>query len=178
MSRESGFVNFGFGGMNVLLFVLIFYSEFSFGQKSRDIDHDSVRVEELIPGETHMICQSGSKKKNHPALSGLDSMKYCYVSKTFKTDHIDVYYIKEYDFKGKLRQQGYAKKFWVDRKMLGIKFKPVSRKIEKEGAWEFFDEKGFKISDCCYKKGIICNGCVWTEFDDQGYKKREYKIDW
>ncbi len=159
---------------SILVIILGFLPLFSLGQKTVD----SVTVEEEMPGSTHLYCKNLKNKIHRGVATKKDSLSNCLISKTFKTDHVDIYYVKEFDLRGKLREEGYAKNNWVTRNFLGIKLKPKLQTVQKDGAWKFYDALGNKISDCCYKDGKICDGCLWSEYDEQGYKIKEYKINW
>jgi hypothetical protein len=139
---------------------------------------DSVKVEDEVPGGLHMYCKDLKKMTRTNTYTRVDSLSNCIISKTFKTDHIDLYYIKEFDLNGKIRDEGYAKGVWIPRWFLGIRLQSKVHAIQKDGAWRFYDDLGYKISDCCYKNGKICNGCIWVEYDKQGYELKEYKIGW
>jgi len=160
---------------NILAATFIFFNLLSFGQKKVQ---DSVIVEEEIPGDLHMYCKDVRMKIHRKTYMHSDSVTNCIISKTYRTDHIGLFYIKEFDMNGKLRDEGYAKTVWKQRNFAGIHLKPKNRAVQKDGDWKFFDENGYKISDCCYKEGKLCDGCNWTEYDDKGKIIKEYKITW
>jgi hypothetical protein len=137
---------------------------------------DSVVVLKELQGVIHIDCKAKKNYSSARSYSKEDSLDNCLLIKTFKTDYKDVFYLKEYDLKGQLREEGFGKTVWDRRKFLGLKLKPVSS-IVPDGKWKFYDSNGHKISDCCYSNGQLCMNCLWIEFDEQGNKIGEYKME-
>jgi hypothetical protein len=129
-----------------------------------------------LQGFAHLTCKPIKAKMGGGGCSKEDSLRSCLLTKTFKTDYKDVYYIKEYDLHNQLRDEGFGRIAWTHRKFLGIKLKSTSS-IVYDGKWKFYDNNGNKISDCCYSNGQLCMNCLWIEFDEKGNKTGEYKME-
>lgn len=158
-------------GYIICTLLLLFVSVNFFGQIK-----DSIIVLTELQGVAHIECKPSKGKINKVVYSKEDSLNDCLLTKTFKTDYKDVYYIKEYDLHNQLRDEGFGKIVWVHRKILGIKLKSTSS-IVYDGKWKFYDSNGNKISDCCYANGQLCMNCLWIEFDEKGNKTGEYKME-
>ncbi len=99
-----------------------------------------------------------------------DSLNNCSITRTYYTDHDNIYYQKTYNLFGQLREEGYCKEKCNDRKFLGFKLKSNTLIIIKDGQWKFYDNNGYKRADCCYKDGQLCSGCLWQNYDINGNK--------
>lgn len=143
----------------------------TFGQTT-----DTIKVLDKLSGDIFIICKNERERIGRQQTKD-DSLNNCTLTKTYQTDHKDIYYLKVYNLYGQLREEGFAKAVWRDRKILGIKLKPKNFSLVNDGQWKFYDNNGYKTSDCCYYNDKICSGCVWTTYDDKGNKTQEIIID-
>ena len=85
-------------------------------------------------------------------------------NQVFETSTKGVFYIKEFTPEKTLKGEGYA-----------IKLKK-SKCLIKHGDWIFYDKNGFVTSNCCFQEGVMCSGCHFFEYDENGNKKPNVTI--
>ena len=136
--------------------------------------YDSIKVLNELNDET-FTCKYNREKIVQ--LTKYDSLNNCIITKMYKTDRKDIYYIKEFNLYGQIREEGFGFAVWNKRTFLGIKLKPKTFYLQKDGNWKFYDNKGNKISDCGYKGNKIYKDCEWREYDEKGNLTKSYLID-
>jgi len=115
-----------------LLFILtILFPAFLYGQT-----FDSIKVSDSLSGEIYINCKTNHERikldeRGQQIYSKEDSLNNCTLTKTYKTNHKDIYYIKEFNLFGQLQDEGFAKAVWRNRKFLGIKLKPKTFSLVK-----------------------------------------------
>jgi hypothetical protein len=149
------------------LFLLLLKSISSFGQS-----FDTIKVLNTQANvHEYFICIKDHDKNGQRIPRNLeDSLNNCSITNIYYTNYENIYYQKTYNLFGQLREEGFGKKKWNDRKFLGLKFKSNSFTIIKDGQWKFYDNHGYKRADCCYRDGQLCSGCLWQNYDIKGNK--------
>ena len=159
--------------IKLLISLALFLPTVSFGQNT-----DTIQVSDSIFGSIIVVCKNERERIHFGRqLTREDSLNNCTETKTYLTNHKEIYYLKMFNLYGQLRAEGFAKAMWFDRKVLWIKIRPKHFTIVRNGRWMFYDNNGNKTSDCCYKNDKMCSGCKWTNYDKEGNIISEYFID-